>query len=154
MIPAWQPGIWLSDNTSDGDVIEFFGPAGKLPPIGAGRITHRATEYHGMHAYHRDDDERVNEIIQGWAARKPKYIVLMPDHASKQGQPYNISCPEMLCNSMIEGRSVFRQEMMFKTPPLFPWLELPALDYPVVNPPIRIFSMPGIYNEQNPVWIS
>jgi hypothetical protein len=145
-------GQWLSANTSDGDIIEYFGPADKLPPVEEGIIIHRATEYQGMHAHHRDDDERIREIIQGWAARKPKYIVIMPDHASRQGQPFNISCPEQLCNFMIEGRSVFRQEMMFKTPPLFHWLELPPLDYPVVNPPIRIYSYPE-NNNQNPEWV-
>lgn len=136
-------GNFLAENTSAGDKVEYFGPEEKLPPFKEGILVRRATDYYGMHAYHPNDSGKAREIVQGWGERKPKYVILVPDHTSRQGQPFNVSCPELLCNSMINDGAVFHQVVTFKTPPLFPWLRLPELDYPSVNPEIRIFSEPG-----------
>jgi hypothetical protein len=133
---------WLAEHTGPGDTIEFFGPKGKLPPLPAGITVYPATFYGGIYVPVTIDDAKAKEILQGWRERRPEYIILIPDLTSSPGKPYNRICPPQLCDSILDGSRGFTLEARFHTEPLFPWLKLPALDYPTVNPPIHIFSLP------------
>ena len=138
----YAAGAWLEEHTEAGDTIEYFGPQGKLPPFPAEVRTQIATFYGGIYVPVETGAAKVEEILQGWRERRPKYIILMPDLTSRPGSPYNMSCPQQLCDSMLDGSRGFTLEARFQTAPLFPWLKLPPLDYPTVNPPIHIFALP------------
>jgi hypothetical protein len=138
----YAAGEWLAEHTEAGDTIEYFGPNRKLPPLPADVKTHPATFYGGIFVPVEIDDAKVDEILQGWRERRPKYILLMPDLTSPPGTPYNSTCPPQLCDGMLDGSRGFTLAARFKTEPLFNWLKLPPLDYPTVNPPIHIFTLP------------
>jgi hypothetical protein len=63
----------------------------------------------------------------------------MPDVSSREGEPHNASCPPEVFRGLEEGRYGYERAAMFRTEPILPWLPRPNLDYPSVNPPIRIF---------------
>ena len=105
-------------------------------------MTRQATEYLGIFVPTRKDDAKVEEILQGWETRKPAFIILIPDLTSPPGLVYNSSCPPQLCDALVDGSFGYPLAAMFKTEPLFPWLRLPPLDYPTINPPIHIFTLP------------
>lgn len=133
---------WLAARTEPGDSVEFFGPIQKLPPLAAGVTAQPATEFQGIYVPTRKDDAKVQEILLGWEERKPTFIILVPDLTSPPGVAYNSSCPPQLCNALLAAETAYPLAAQFQTPPLFPWLDLPALDYPTINPPIHIFTMP------------
>ena len=134
---------WLASQTEPGDTIEYFGPVRKLPPLDAGVHTRQATPYDGIYAVARTDDTKAREILSAWNDSPPKYILLIPDLTSWPGTLYNSTCPPTLCEGLLDGSLGFPLVARFKTEPLFPWLKLPALDYPTVNPPIHIYAMPN-----------
>ncbi len=138
----YQTGRWLAANTAPGDRIEYFGPSRKLPPLPAYVEAQAAALYTGIYTPARHDDATVEEITRGWRERRPRYVILMPDLTSTPGHDYNFTCPPQLCDGMLDGSRGFTQVATFRTPPLIPWLRLPALDYPTVNPPIHIFTLP------------
>jgi len=139
----YQAARWIAANTAPGDRIEYFGPSRKLPPLPAYVEAQAAADYSGIYTPARHDDAMVEEITRGWRERRPRYVLLMPDLTSPPGHDYNFTCPPQLCDGMLDGSRGFTQVATFRTPPLIPWLRLPALDYPTVNPPIRIFTLPG-----------
>jgi hypothetical protein len=138
----YEAAEWLASNTEQGDTIEFFGPESKLPHLDEGVVARKATSYGGIFVAARTDHAKAREIFAGWNERNPRYIILMPDLTSRPGTVYNSTCPPTLCEGLLDGSEGFTEVARFKTKPLFPWLELPALDYPTVNPPIHIFTMP------------
>jgi hypothetical protein len=132
-------GTWLAARAKAGNQVAYFGPSQTLPPIEGHVRTVRATEGRGMYWVPRWDEAKVKEIRETWNTDRPDFIIAMPDHTS-HGLPHSHSLPPRLFALLNEGRIGFRAEAEFHTAPLFPWLRLPALDYPVVNPPIRIFT--------------
>jgi hypothetical protein len=136
----WDAARWLAERTEPGDHIDYFGASQKLPPLEAGVVTDRATEYLGLFNKHRIDSAKVEEILARWRNSNPKFVIVMPDHTSRPGAPFDISLPPALYDDLIAGRRGWKLEAMFETPPLFPWVKRPPLDYPMVNPPIRIFG--------------
>jgi hypothetical protein len=136
----YAAGLWLAERTVAGDRIEYFGADQKLPPIPAGVITATAAPYRGMYVEDDVSEQAVERILAGWAERKPKYVLAIPDHTSPPGAPHSRSFPPQLHASMTRGESTYETVAFFQTPRLFPWLALPALDYPTVNPPIRVFG--------------
>ncbi|MCA9973918.1 MAG: glycosyltransferase family 39 protein [Anaerolineales bacterium] len=134
---------WLAPRLDAGDSVEYFGPVQNLPPLEAGVLTTMATEYFGIYVPTPKDDAKVREILQGWDTRQPEFIILLPDLTSPPGVHYNSSCPPQLCDAMLDGSLGFPLAARFQTEPLFPWLPLPELDYPSVNPPIYVFARPS-----------
>lgn len=135
----FSAGAWLSQRTVDGDVVAYFGPPSTLPPLRASVVTVRATENRGMYWKPRLDDAKVAEILDGWRARRPDFLITMPDYTSHGLVMHSHSLPPRLYEQLLDGRAGFTVAAEFHTPKLFSWLPQPALDYPVVNPPIRIF---------------
>ncbi|HSE66387.1 MAG TPA: glycosyltransferase family 39 protein [Gemmatimonadales bacterium] len=136
----WDAAQWLAQRTKPGDHIDYFGASQKLPPLEAGVVTDRATEYRGLFNAHRIDAAKVEEILSRWRSLNPKFVIVMPDHTSRPGAPFDISLPPSLYDDLIAGRRGWKLQATFETPPLLPWVKRPPLDYPMVNPPIRIFG--------------
>lgn len=131
---------WLSAHSTAGTKIEYFGPASKLPALQYGVVTTQATEYHGMYVQPQVDEAKVQEILASWQERNPDYVLLIPDHTNLQPIPYSHTVPPQLYERMMRGELDYKLVAFFQTPSLFPWLGQPLLDYPVVNPPVRIFA--------------
>ena len=131
---------WLRTRTAPGDLVEYFGPTQKLPPLGHGVVTARAIVYLGALRKPRTGPDAVEEILAGWKTRRPKFILSIPDHSSPPGYADSATCPPAILEGLKEGRFGYRLAVQFETPPLFSWVRRPALDYPTVNPPIRIFA--------------
>jgi 4-amino-4-deoxy-L-arabinose transferase-like glycosyltransferase len=130
---------WLAPRTPPGTRIEYFGESGELPPLSAAVQTRRSIGYFGAKHKHHVGTEAAQEILNGWRDRRPDLIILVPDHSSPPGMPYNFTCPPAVCRGLIDGKFGYRLAALFETPRLLPWVYRPDLDYPSVNPPIRIF---------------
>jgi hypothetical protein len=136
----YAAATWLATQTKAGDSIDYFGAASVLPALKAEVNAQLATEFHGMYVKPKLDDGKVQEILAGWRSRNPTYILIMPDHTNRQPLPYSHTVPPQLYANLLAGKADYHLVAYFQTPALFPWLPLPLLDYPVVNPPIRIFA--------------
>jgi hypothetical protein len=131
---------WIAKNGKAGDRIETFGAEFGLLPNTAPEIEiGYAIEPSGFLTPPRLGQEAIREITAGWAERKPRFIVLQPDHTSINGSPYVASCPPEIIAALGDGSLGYVEGAYFQTPALLPWVARPDLDYPTVNPPIRIF---------------
>ncbi len=137
----YAAGAWLAERTEPGDRVDFFGPESKLPPFEAGVVVERAAPYLGVWRPLVDEEETAKAVLARWQFLGPKYIVLIPDLTSRDGKAYNFTCPESVCEGLLRGDLAYRQVAFFRTRPVFDWLPRPALDYPTVNPPIRVFAV-------------
>ena len=131
---------WIAERTKPGDRVEFFGAQSVLPAFEAGVVSNPAAQPMGMYRKPRVDDQHVAEILNGWRERRPNFVLVMPDHTNRQPTPYPHWMPPQLYDGMMSRQVGYYLVATFKTPPLFPWHRLPLLDYPSVNPPIRIFA--------------
>lgn len=131
---------WLAARVQPGDTVEFFGAANKLPPMAPGVVTVRATPFRGMWGVHDTTEATRDSILERWARRPPKLVIVIPDHSSRPGVPYDISMPPSLYRRLIAGETGLRLAALIQTPAPLPWPRRPPLDYPSVNPPIRIFA--------------
>jgi len=136
----YAASAWLAQRLAPGDRIEHFGPAQKLPPLETGVVSAFAAPYHGMYVTPDVGDSAIAQILAGWAQRRPSYVLSIPDFTSEPDSPYSRSFPPPLYEAMLAGESSYTLVAFFQTPRLLPWLRLPRLDYPTVNPPIRIFA--------------
>lgn len=131
---------WLSMRTESGDLIESFGPSSKLPPLPYGISTDTPILFPGGRPQPRLDAAAVQDILRGWDERKPKFIVIIPDYTSPPGAAYSGTCPPLIYEGLLSGTLGYELAAYFETPSLFPWVQRPPLDYPTVNPPIRVFA--------------
>lgn len=141
---------WLAARAAPAARIEYFGPTQKLPPLARGVTTSRAIEYLGAVRKPRTGPEAVAEILAGWKARRPNFIISMPDHSSPPGFADSATCPPAIADGLRQGRFGYRLAEKFETPALLPWVRRPALDYPTVNPPIRIYEPADAAQAQEP----
>jgi hypothetical protein len=131
---------WIKNQVKPGDIIEYFGPSGKLPSIPLGIVTRGATDYFGIFVPVPRDPAKAEEIATSWKERKPTFIITLPDISSIGEEPHSMSCPPLLYQRLLDGSIGYYLVAEFQTRPVTPWLKQPGLDYPVVNPPIRIFK--------------
>ncbi|MFN2399251.1 MAG: ArnT family glycosyltransferase [Gemmatimonadaceae bacterium] len=136
----YEAGAWLKSRAQPGDRIEFFGPEQKLPPVEGGVITARAIPYRGLSNPIPGGPAAVAEIRRGWRERAPEFVIIMPDHTGPYDSPHGAACPPEIYSDLLSGAAGYRLAAYFETPRLFSWLRRPELDYPTVNPPIRIFQ--------------
>jgi len=136
----YSAGAWLEKRTEPGDRVETFGPQPNLPPLKQGVVSAQAIPFFGAMKRPRVDAAAVSEISRAWEVNPPKFIVIMPDYTSRKGEPYSRSCPPAIYRSLNDGSLGYTQVAAFESPRLFPWLSRPDLDYPTVNPPIRIYA--------------
>lgn len=130
---------WLRARTAPGDRVEYFGATQKLPALERGVVTSRAIEYFGALRKPRTGPDAVAEIVAGWSTHRPNFILSIPDHSSPPGFPDSATCPPAIADGLREGRYGYQLAEKFETPPFLSWVRRPALDYPTVNPPIRIY---------------
>jgi hypothetical protein len=133
-------GAWLESRLEPGDRIEYFGSSQKLPPLPADVMVTAANEFHGMYRRAPIDSARAASIVARWRDEQPEFVVVIPDYTSAPGEPYDNSMPPALYEALVEGRTEYRLAALFQTPPLVRWARRPPLDYPSVNPPIRVFG--------------
>lgn len=132
----YEAGEWLRANLETGDGIAFFGPRQKLPPLPPGFEPTRAAPYFGMYAPPVAD---AATILAGWEESPPRFVIVVPDHTS-HGLEHSHTLPPDLYGRLLAGDAGYRLVHSARTPPLLPWVRRPPLDYPTVNPPIRIFE--------------
>lgn len=131
---------WIAERARPGDRLEMFGGGfGLLPNTGPDILLAQAADSSGFTRPPRIGPEAVREIAAGWAERRPQFIAIQPDHTSADGAPYAASCPPAVFAALMDGSLGYEEGAYFETPPLLPWVRRPDLDYPTVNPPIRIF---------------
>ena len=135
----YAAGQWLEEHAKRGDRIEYFGSLVGLPPVAEGITLAPAIAFHGVETRPPIGEDVAQEILRGWETRKPEFVLIMPDLISHPGAPYSGTCPPAICEGLLQGRLSYRLAAYFETPSIFSWLRRPALDYPTVNPPIRIF---------------
>lgn len=131
---------WLQQKAVAGDTIAYFGTPENLPFLPRGTRAEIATPAMSMYEQPDISDTKVAEILEKWAADPPRFILLSPDHTQPYGIPYPHTVPPALYEGLVDGSFGYRQVAHLETPSLFPWLPAPILDYPVVNPPIRVFE--------------
>jgi hypothetical protein len=137
----YDAAAWLRERTRSGDNIEYFGVTEKLPPLESGVITRRAFAYLGPQQQPQVGEEAAREVRQGWKERLPKYVIIMPDFHRSTEVPDNVSCPPQIYSELLGGSLGYRLAAQFETSSLLAWVRRPSIDYPVVNPPIRIFAL-------------
>lgn len=133
-------GAWLKRMARQGDHIEYFGSDQKNPPFERGVFSSRAFRYLGGNVQADTSATAVQEIVDGWRTRSPRFVILIPDHTSRPGEPFAASCPPGIYRRLRDGSIGYTLAAQFERPALLPWIRRPALDYPVVNPPILIFE--------------
>ena len=132
---------WLASQLQPGDTIEFFGASQKLPNLPDGISIRRSTEYRGMFASYDTSAPKAAAIVAGWEARRPRVIVVIPDHSTRSpGLPYDATVPPALFRALEAGQLPYRRVALFQSESLIPWVRTPRLDYPTVNPPIRVYA--------------
>jgi hypothetical protein len=139
----YAAGEWLLATARQGDRIEYFGAFQKNPPLPAWVQTSLAAPYAGGAFEPPRDDSTAAAIQAGWAARKPRFILLTPDHTSRDGEPYARSCPPQVFAALESGTAGYVRARLFQTPPLIRLLPRPRLDYGAVNPPVTIYVAAG-----------
>lgn len=77
---------------------------------------------------------------------RPKFIVVLPDWTSRPGMDHSRSCSEEFFNRLQDGSLGYRPAASFRTGSL---IRTQLLDYPSVNPPIRIYVRGGEAKAQN-----
>ena len=133
---------WLAERTQAGDLIEHFGHPQKLPHLEEGVRTAQATPYLGIFRPTDRSEATTAQILNGWAQRRPKFVLVSPDLTSASaGGPYNISMPPSLYERMLNGETPYTLVRTFDTAPLLPWVRRPPLDYPTVSPTVRVFAL-------------
>lgn len=130
---------WFAANAKPGDRYDYFGSAQKNPPLPATVESGHAVEYLGGMVAAPRDSQTVARILDGWSSRRPRFISLIPDYTSYPGEPFPASCPPAVYEALERGATGYVLARHFETPALLPWARRPPLDYPTVNPPIRIY---------------
>jgi len=139
----YAAGDWLARTGRPGDRLEYFGSDQKEVPMEAWLTSSRAIRYLGGNVAPPIGAEAVAEIRAGWALRRPRFISLIPDYTSRPGEPNAASGPPAIFAALEDGSLGYALARTFRTPSLLPWAKRPALDYPTVNPPIRIYVPVG-----------
>jgi hypothetical protein len=136
----YAAGEWFYQHAAPGDRLEHFGPSSTLPPLPPAMTNERAIGYFGAIYRPRVDQDAAREILEGWRARRPRFVIVMPDHSSPAGVPHSATCPPAVYRALEDGAAGYQLAATFHAAPLLPWARRPALDYPSVNPPIRIYQ--------------
>lgn len=139
----YDAGRWLAQVDRPGDRLEYFGAFQKNPPLDRSIVSGTAIENLGGVVEAPRDDATAERIRAGWRERRPRFIVLTPDHTSLPGEPYARSCPPQIFADLENGRLGYERARVFQTPPLLPVLPRPPLDYGAVNPEVRIYVPAG-----------
>jgi hypothetical protein len=139
----YSAGEWIATVARPGDRLEYFGAFQKNPPLPAHVESGLAVEYLGGTVAAPRDDATADMIRAGWSQRRPRFIVLSPDHTSRPGEPYAHTVPPVIFDDLESGRLGYVRARLFQAPPLIGILSRPPLDHGSVNPPVRIYVPAG-----------
>jgi 4-amino-4-deoxy-L-arabinose transferase-like glycosyltransferase len=139
----YAAGAWIAANSRPGDAVEYFGSEHKNPPLPAWVSSRTAITSRGSLFVYDTSQVAVRSITDAWLERQPRFVVLLPDYASRPGEPHSASCPPAIYRALEDGSLGYRRAELFQTPPLLGWSRRPSLDHPVVNPPIRVYERVG-----------
>lgn len=130
---------WFETHASAGERVEYFGPVQKLPPLPMGVVAEPGLPYRGAMVPPRVDDAAAAEVLARWRVSPPDYVLFLPDYLGSETARFGGTCPPGVFEGLREDTARWRELPVFHTP-RWPWpLARPALDYPVVNPPITLF---------------
>ncbi len=135
----YTAGAWIAEHARPGDALEYFGSEHKHPPMPASLTSRIAIRNRGSNVRADTSEAAVQTVITGWAERRPRFVVLVPDYTNP-GKPYAATCPPPIYRGLEDGSLGYRRVALFETPALLPWAHRPELDHPVVNPPIRLYE--------------
>ncbi|MEO6444505.1 MAG: glycosyltransferase family 39 protein [Gemmatimonadaceae bacterium] len=138
----YAAGEWLARTARPGDALEYFGSEHKHPPMPAWLSSRQAIPFRGSMYRADTTDVAVQAITAAWRERQPRFVVIVPDYTNP-GKPYTASCPPAIFRALENGSLGYERPPVFETPALVTWWPRPALDHPVVNPPIRIYERRG-----------
>lgn len=139
----YDAGAWIARTARSGDQLEYFGSEHKHPPMPTTLQSRQAIPFLGSTVRPDTTDAAAATVAAEWGVRRPRFVVLVPDYTSAPGAPYARSCPPAVFRGLEDGSLGYRLAATFRTPTPFAWAGRPALDYPVVNPPIRIYERAG-----------
>ncbi len=135
----YETAKWLVANAHHGDALEYFGSNYKNPPMPAS-LTSRIAIFNRGSNFRADTSEvAVKTVIAGWAERRPRFVVIIPDYTNP-GKEYAATCPPPIFRGLENGSLGYKRVAFFHTPTMLSWTQRPDLDYPVVNAPIRIYE--------------
>ncbi len=136
----YAAGMWLGAHARHGDALEYFGSEHKNPPMPSWLSSRQAIPFRGS-LYPSDTGQvAIQAVADAWRQRQPRFVVLIPDYTSRGGAPHSASCPPAIYRALENGSLGYRRVALFQTPALLAWSRRPALDHPVVNPPIRLYE--------------
>ena len=134
----YEAGAWLATHLQPGDRVGFFGASQNLPPLPASVESRRFGEFRGMYDLPRIDQAAADRIARELADATPRFVIVIPDHTSL-GLPHSGVLPPASYQALEQGGLGYRRVALFQTPDPFAFAGAPALDYPTVNPPIRVY---------------
>lgn len=137
----YAAGRWLAAEADSG-TLAYFGPSQKLPPLPAGLVARRAGEYRGA-VNLLTTTTSAEQVWRAWEEAAPDFVVIMPDHSSAPGAAFSGACPVGVVEGLEAGRLGYTLAAEFRGAELARRLGRPDLDYPTVNPPIRIYELRG-----------
>jgi hypothetical protein len=130
---------WLKPRLCQGCKIGYFGPPNKLPRLRENVEFVRLAPFRGTDHSVRYTEADIDELAGMVKEKGTEWILIIPDHSSGPRHPYGTTCPNELYQRLLDGRLGYKLEAHFQTPRLMPWLRMPPLDYPSVNPPADVF---------------
>lgn len=118
----YDAGRWMAQHTRPTDRIAHCAPLGELPHFDPDIRTVRLTTANA-----------VTSVI----ALRPEFVIVQPDWRSPPGMPHSGACPGTFYEALDDGTLGYRPVASFHAPSL---VEHRLLDYPSVNPPVRVFA--------------
>jgi hypothetical protein len=119
---------WLSANMVENRSIGYFGSVKALPRLRA--------------------DARPISLPEGASSafdylqeNGPDFVIILPDWTSAPGMQHSSHCPDDIYEKLNDGSLGYTLDAMFETNY---FIKQRLLDYPSVNPPVRIFMKAGI----------
>lgn len=135
----YEAGRWIAATARPGDALEYFGAEYKNPPFPASMSSRQAIPFRGSMFRADTSEAAVRAIEAAWRERQPRFVLLMPDYTNP-GKPYASTCPPATFRALEDGSIGYKPVALFQSPRLLPFVNRPPLDYPVVNPAIRIYE--------------
>ena len=135
----YEAATWIATNARPGDALEYFGSDYKNPPMPATLTSRIAIRNFGSNVRADTSERAVKTVVDGWAQRRPRFVVIIPDYTNP-GKPYAATCPPPIYRGLEDGSLGYKRVAFFHTQTFFAWTRRPDLDYPVVNAPIRVYE--------------
>jgi len=143
----YETAQWIAANARPGDALEYFGSDYKNPPMPASLTSRMAILNRGSNFRADTSEVAVKTVINGWAERRPRFVVIIPDYTNP-GKEYAATCPPPIFRGLEDGSLGYRRVAFFHTQTILSWTKRPDLDYPVVNAPIRIYERVAVGAER------